>query len=429
MSAAVDATASLLRRRLRTLGRVRWAVLAFGLAHVLTYAALPYPRGVRATAVAIIVAVAVVNLVLMVALDRLRPSTVRAVASTSVVVDLLALGGIVLLYAFDPASAIFTMLVLAPIEAALLFGLPAALWAWGGTAVLYLVREWYGIRYGNPWELQSVSFRLGLLLTVALVVGLLARDLQTQRQAAADALADARRADAWRSRLVTMLAHDLRSPLAGVRTGLGTLREHGAQLSEDTAGRVIDGGIRQVDRMLAMTRDLLDLARAEQGRLELDRRTVALATVVGRALAMVGLLDDEVQVEVPDDLVLVADPDRLEQVVANLVTNAVRHGHPPVEVAGQRDGDAIRLTVRDHGAGVSPGLRDRVFEPFATTDDGSDSVGLGTWVVAHLVRLHGGEVTYEDADPGARFVVTLPVGDVTRASAPSPSTAASRGPR
>lgn len=106
---------------------------------------------------------------------------------------------------------------------------------------------------------------------------------------------------------------------------------------------------------------------------------------------------------------MVADPDRLEQVVANLLTNALRHGAPPVEVTAWCAGDEVCLAVRDHGEGLPDSLRDHVFEPFVTTDDGGAATGLGSWVVQTLVDLHGGAVRYEDAEPGARFVVALPV--------------------
>lgn len=396
--------------RLLMLVRIRWVGLAYAVLQLLLYRTLPYPVGVQAAGFAIVGVLAVANAVLAVSVTRTGTAALPRLGLASVVLDLLGLSSLVWLFAFDPISAHFALLVLVPVEAAVLFGLPGALWGWAAVAGSYLGREWYGTAFGNPVEPDSVTFRLGLIGIVALVVGFQSRDLHRQREAAGAALLDARRADVWRGRLVGMLAHDLRSPLAGARTGLATLREHRDRLSSEDATRILDGTIRQVDRMLAMTRDLLDLARSEQARLVLDAREVALAEVVTRAADLVGATrDGTVQVDVPAGLHVVADPDRLEQVVANLLTNALRHGAPPVEVTAWSDGPEVCLAVRDHGAGLPESLQDRIFEPFVTTEDGAAATGLGTWVIQALVDLHGGAVRYEDAEPGARFVVALPV--------------------
>lgn len=426
---AVD-TPSALQSRLRLLVRVRWLGIAFGVVQLLSYDTMPYPAGVQQAGLAIMAGFAVLNLLVALLVARARTERVARLAVLSVVIDLVGISALVYLFAFDPVSALFVLLILVPIEAALLFSLEGAIAGWFGVAVSYVGREWYATTLDNPWETPSVTFRLGLMGIVALIVGLMSRDLQRQREVVAEALEEARRADAWRSRLVAMLAHDLRSPLAGARSGMATLRDLGDRLRPGDHERILDGNIRQLDRMLAMTADLLDLARAEDARLELQLRPVALADVVQRALDLMG--DTDVHVDVPADLQVVGDPDRLEQVVANLLSNARRHGAPPVEIVADRHGDEARLAVRDHGPGLPEVLRDRVFEPFATAGDGDAGAGLGSWVIAHIVGLHGGSVAAEDADPGARFVVCLPL-DGPRGDAPAisppPSPRASSGAR
>lgn len=422
MSPALDAPAGVPSERLRSVVRARWVGIAFAALQITIYVEMPYPAGFQEIAYALVAVWALTNATMGVAV-RGETSTARrrTLSVASIVVDTGVVSGIVWLYAFDDVSALFVVLILLPIEGAVLFGLPGAVWTAVATGVFYVGREWFGTRFGHPWEWPSVTFRVGVIVIAAMIVGMLARDLEAQRRRAEAALAEGRRANAWRGRLVAMLAHDLRSPLAGVRTGLSTLREHDEHLSADSRRQVIDSGLRQADRMLAMTRDLLDLARSEEGRLVLDRRRVGLAAIVQGAIDLVGATEDEVTVDVPADLELEADAERLEQVVANLLTNARRHGAPPIEVVGRVADGVVRLSVRDHGPGLPAGLRDRVFEPFATSEDGTLSVGLGTWVIAHLVELHGGEVVYEDAEPGARFVVRLPEGV-------SPSPPAGRAP-
>lgn len=409
LSARPDASSGVPGERLQSTVKARGVGIALALFQITVYAEMPYPAGIRESLYALVGLWAIANVAI--ALAARGDTSVqrrRTLSVASLALDTGVVSGIVWLYAFDDVSAVFIVLMLLPIEGAVMFGLPGASWTAFATSLFYVGREWFGTQYGHPWEWPSVTFRVGVIVIAAMIVGMLARDLDDQRRRAEAALAEGRRANAWRGRLVAMLAHDLRSPLAGVRTGLSTLREHDEQLPPETRRQVVDSGIRQADRMLAMTRDLLDLARSEEGRLVLDRRQVPLAVVVQGAMDLVGATAAEVTVDVPDDLVLDADAERLEQVVANLLTNARRHGAPPVEIVGREAEGAVWLSVRDHGPGLPDGLRDRVFEPFATADDGTQSVGLGTWVIAHLVELHGGEVAYEDADPGARFLVRLP---------------------
>jgi signal transduction histidine kinase len=113
-----------------------------------------------------------------------------------------------------------------------------------------------------------------------------------------------------------------------------------------------------------------------------------------------------VVIDIDPDLVIRADPDRLEQILINLTTNALAHGSPPVVIRAQATGDLVRIEVRDHGDGVPENRRADLFARFGTT--GTGSVGLGLWIARELARAHGGEVGYQPADPGARFIVTLP---------------------
>ncbi len=171
-----------------------------------------------------------------------------------------------------------------------------------------------------------------------------------------------------------------------------------------------------------MADDLYDISRLELGSLVPSPRAVDLAPVVRAALAAVGdvglgAADDVaslVEVAVPPGLRVVADPRRLEQVVANLVENALRFGRPPVEVDARAVAGAVTLTVRDHGDGVQPALVPTLFSelrPLTGRPRRSAASGLGLALVRGLVEAMGGRVRYEaPASGGATFVVTLPRG-------------------
>lgn len=394
--------------RVRTIVMVRWFGALFGLFQVLTYRQAPYPRGHFVAALVVVGAIALSNVGFEVAGRRVEGAAqVRRLALVMLVTDVLTLSALIWVYAFDDLSALFAILFLLPIEGAVLFGLPGAMWTWGAVAVLYLGREWFGTRYANPFEFESVTFRTGLIGIVALIVGMLVRDLVEQRQATAAALEEAKQIEASRSRLISMLAHDVRAPIAATRSALDTLRSAGDRLGSAQREQVLLAGARQADRALLLTRDLLDLARVEAGTLAVDQVDVDLSQVVESVRSVLGH-HAELQTAV-DGVVVRADPMRLEQVLFNLVDNAVKHGAEPIEVSARLDGDVAELSVRDHGRGIPDGVE--LFTAFSRAGEGS--VGLGMWIVRQLVEAMGGTVEHRPADPGACFTLRLPAAAAT----------------
>ena len=394
--------------RVRTIVMVRWLGALFALFQVLTYRQAPYPRGHFVAALVVVTLIALSNVGFEIARRRVEgAAAVRRLALVVLVTDVLTLSALIWVYAFDDLSALFAILFLLPIEGAVVFGLPGAMWTWGAVAVLYLGREWFGTRYANPFEFESVTFRTGLIGIVALIVGLLVRDLVEQRQATAAALEEAQQVEASRSRLISMLAHDVRAPIAAARSALDTLQSAGDRLAPEQREQVLLAGSRQADRALLLTRDLLDLARVEAGTLAVERVDVVLAEVVERVRSVLGH-HAELRTAV-DGIVVRADPMRLEQVLFNLVDNAVKHGAEPIEVTAERVGEVVEVCVRDHGGGVPDGVE--LFTAFSHAGEGS--VGLGMWIVRQLVEAMDGTVEHRPAEPGACFTLRLPAGGDT----------------
>jgi signal transduction histidine kinase len=245
--------------------------------------------------------------------------------------------------------------------------------------------------------LGSAAVLLPIALGIALLIEAQARNVRYDRERLA-------RIERWRAALVAALAHDVRSPLNAVQLVLEELRDEADQHADER----IDRALRQVARITNLTAGLLDLDRIDsEGRLRLDLRPLPIREVVTEAVSHVR--QDGVAVKIDPDLVLTADRDRFEQIVVNLVGNGLRHGKPPIAVRVTSDGRTGRLEVRDHGPGVPPARQARLFTRFGSDNPGS--VGLGLWIVGQLAQAHGGEAHYEDADPGARMVVTWPVRD------------------
>jgi signal transduction histidine kinase len=205
-------------------------------------------------------------------------------------------------------------------------------------------------------------------------------------------------------------AHELRSPLASMRTQLEVAQRLGARTDWRATAEdlLVDTG-----RLSRLVDDLLLLARADDaGRLAHRRQPVELRELVADLLARYPE-SRVVPVLVPGGEVWTAgDPDGLRRVVANVVDNAVRHAVSQVTVE-VRPGAVV--TVTDDGAGIAPGERERVFDRFTRLDDARDrdsgGSGLGLAIVRELVRLHGGRVVLADAEPGVRAEVHLPETD------------------
>jgi signal transduction histidine kinase len=245
-----------------------------------------------------------------------------------------------------------------------------------------------------------------VLLPIALGVGWI---IATQVTHLRQAREQVRQVERWRAALTATVAHDVRSPLTAVRMALSILAKADDRLPPDRRQAVIVAAQQQTARIQRLAEGLLDVDRVDiRGELRLDRQDVTLR---GAADEAVGYLDDtaDVAVDIGPDLVVCADPHRLEQILINLTTNALNHGRPPVVIRAERANGAVCIEVRDHGDGVPESQQPHLFNQFSNVDATTGSVGLGLWIVRELARAHGGDVRYEPADPGARFVVTLPL--------------------
>lgn len=394
------------RQRVRTIVLARWVGVGFAVFQVLAYRTLPYPDGVREIALGLVALFAVSNVAFEVARRRVvHPDAVRRLALVILVTDVLVVSGVTWVYAFDAISVIFAILFLVPIEGAVLFGFAGAIWTWGAVTVLYIGRELLATRYGDPFEFESVTFRMGLVGIVAFIVGSIVQDFVAQRRVTEEALRDAQRANESRRRLMSMLAHDVRAPIAGARSAIDTIVNAGDRIDDDQRARLLAAGRRQAERALFLAADLLDLARVESGTLSVEPRVVQIASLLDRIDDALG---DRVVPRVDvGELEVWADPARLEQVVYNLLDNAAKYGEAPYEVHAERDGSEVVLTIRDHGPGVPEQVE--LFTAFSAAGEGS--VGLGVWIVRQLVLAMDGTIEHRDAGPGAAFIVRLPAVD------------------
>jgi two-component system sensor histidine kinase KdpD len=219
-------------------------------------------------------------------------------------------------------------------------------------------------------------------------------------------------ADAARNVLLAAVSHDLRTPLATIRAAVDGLVSPDVQLgAEDTAilVRTVSDATTRLERLID---NLLDLSRLQTGSVRPVLRATSLDEVV--PLATEGLEPEQVDVDVPESLPLVnTDPGLLERVVANIVSNAVRHAASgvPVRVLASSIRDAVELRVIDTGPGLSDDLKEHMFEPFQRLGDSAPGgLGLGLAVAHGLATALGVELTAEDTPGGGlTMVISVPV--------------------
>jgi signal transduction histidine kinase len=222
--------------------------------------------------------------------------------------------------------------------------------------------------------------------------------------------------DRMRRDLVANVSHELRTPISALRAQLENLVDGVAEPDPELLATML----RQVERLGRLVEQLLDLSRLESGAVPLQPRRFEVASmledVVDELRAVQGSSAMKVVVDEPG-LAAHADPERLHQVVANLVHNAVRHSPPDgtVEVSARRRGSGVEIAVCDEGPGIPETDSQRVFERFyradaaRTASDGG--AGLGLSIARWIVELHGGEIHPEARVPrGCRMVVQLPGG-------------------
>ncbi len=229
---------------------------------------------------------------------------------------------------------------------------------------------------------------------------------------------DLEQADTLRRELVANVSHELRTPLAALQAQLENMVD-GVSPADSTT---LQSALSQAERLGRLVTDLLDLSRVEAGAVGLEHTAVHLEALfedvaeAARLIAPAKELEFEVEVT-PPDLTVPADPRRLEQVVTNLVQNAVRHSPAggTVRLQAEQDGRDIVLDVLDEGTGIAKEDRSQVFERFTrgnvpaiTGQISTGGTGLGLAIVRWAVTLHGGSVEVADTTVGCDMRVRLP---------------------
>ncbi|WP_342235646.1 response regulator [Inquilinus sp. OTU3971] len=240
------------------------------------------------------------------------------------------------------------------------------------------------------------------------------------------------RLDALKSEFVSTVSHELRTPLTSIRGSLGLIVAGAAGVLPDKAKALLDIAHKNSERLVGLVNDILDIEKIESGRMELRRDRLEVGSLLDQAIDMNQAYAAQHEVEYwvsarPEMQVpVMGDADRLIQVLTNLLSNAAKFSPPGavVDVAFDVIGSRVRISVRDHGAGIPEAFRGRIFQRFAQADS-SDArqkggTGLGLSITKAIVERHGGQIGFEAAEGGGtRFWFTLPLLAGAPADAPA----------
>jgi signal transduction histidine kinase len=304
------------------------------------------------------------------------------------------------------------------------------------TIVVASVLAVIGTRLGiSPWATVSVAVIAALAVTQLLARGMTSplreMTLAAQRMAQGDysqrvhassrdevgelarafnrTAATLEMVDRHRRDLVANVSHELRTPISALQATLENLVDG----VSDPGPEELRTALVQTERLGRLVGDLLDLSRVEEGVTPLRLKEVRLADIFADAVAQPRADGVRYTVDVkPHDLTVAADPDRLHQLLANLLDNAARHSPSGGEVtlSAERVGDHVQLAVADEGPGIAAADRSAVFERFTTSAAHSSGTGLGLAISRWVAQLHGGTIAVGDGERGCHIQVTLPAG-------------------
>jgi signal transduction histidine kinase len=234
--------------------------------------------------------------------------------------------------------------------------------------------------------------------------------LFSQEQAARRALEEA---DELKHNFVALAAHELRTPVAVIHGVIETLDRHVEDLGDQQRDELDEMLRTQAANLKLLVEQLLDLSRLDAHAVKIAPARIPIRERVSEIVALsAGTRVDEVEIEVAEDLEAVVDPNALDRILSNLVTNALRYGRAPIRVSAERENGTLQVAVEDRGEGVPSEFVPKLFERFSRNDPSrrrAGGTGLGLAIAHSYAEAHEGELRYKHARPhGARFELVLP---------------------
>lgn len=262
-----------------------------------------------------------------------------------------------------------------------------------------------------------------LLVAVGALMVKIATTLRAGRRALETDLERQKELHKLKDEFLATVSHQLRTPLTALRGFSAVML--GDEITQDEHREYLHLVVSQAEVMHTLLEDVFTFSRIETGELIIRAEPVRAAQLIGATIDGMGPSAEAVSIHVDNDILVLADPSRLAQMVRNLVDNAIKYGAPPVRVVGRSDGDDFQCVVFDGGVGLAPDDRTAAFDPYTRLVDNptmSDpGLGLGLTIVRELAERQGGSARYGETDRGFEF--RLPLAQQHRArDLPQPAT-------
>jgi signal transduction histidine kinase len=422
------------RRTERALWRVRWFGIALGLYQATNATPVPglhTPRSSEWIALGALGLLVVNNLIVWRALKRNVNVGVLAFA-----LDIAALWTITWAYNFNRFDQTWVVLLVLCLEGAQRYQLRGAMFPVAIAVPIDVAREFF---IHTPYQIQDVSYRIGMMAIVAAVAGVMARNLQRERAQAEDragelarlgeqeraTIARLQELDAMKSDFVAIASHELRTPLTAMQGSIKTLSAR-ANLTQVERDQLLDMLNRQTDRLTRLVEDLLIATNIENDRVGVRLEPTDMHTVVDHMLEELGPPAARVSCAIGPDLDVVnTDKQRFGQIMRNLVENALKFSPDGtiVRASIHRAPDGLLLEVSDDGKGIEvediPRLFDRFYQVGGALRRVGDGFGLGLYITKQLVDALGGHITVDtEVGKGTTFKIWFPEArDASAASA------------
>ncbi|MDH4309571.1 MAG: ATP-binding protein [Acidimicrobiia bacterium] len=333
-------------------------------------------------------------------------------------VDAIATGTVPLLTGQHPASVHVTLVVVvfaaavsSPGRMAWLIAVVAGSLALGGV-IFGPPQSAIPVTAEQVWAMESAGTWVGLGVG-AMAIVILLRLLRASQDRQRAALEAERQSNLLQQRFIAMVSHELRTPLTSVRGFADVLVDPDIELDPGERVEFTEAIAAQAGHLTRLVDDVLVVLRIQAGKLSVRSEAVDVADRIQVALQMTVIADGKsVDHQVERGLTARADPDRLVQVVRNLVENASRYGGSAIRLSAARRGGRIQIVVEDDGVGVPADMTEAVFDEFVQVGNPAERVsagfGLGLPIARRLVVAMGGSIELEPSDMGgARFVIGL----------------------
>lgn len=270
---------------------------------------------------------------------------------------------------------------------------------------------------GKAAQIQAIN-SAGKTFPVEAKLSIMQSDLGTRLVLNIVDLTDKFEVERLKKEMVSMVSHDLKTPLSSIQAALALVSTGKMGEISDEAQRILNKSDREIDRLIKLIGDLLDISKMESGKLELDIKKVSALEIVDRSVGAVEGVKSKRKLEVSlddPDIELAVDQERIVQVIVNLLSNAIKFSpvDSTIELKVRKTGELVEFQVSDQGPGISSAFESKIFTRFERDKDdakaGIEGTGIGLAICKAIVEGHGGEIgVRNNKESGCTFTVSLP---------------------